>query len=91
MRMAAMILGLGAAGVVAVDKKVRRVREEGCAPLFVCATAGTTVLGSLIQPKKWPRFVREGLWLHVDSASGGFFFCWGDVDAVAFSERLGGE
>jgi glutamate/tyrosine decarboxylase-like PLP-dependent enzyme len=82
---AARLCGLGTEAVrsVGVDAdlrldledlaaRIRRDREEGLAPFFVVATAGTTNTG-VIDPIG-PASVlaaREGLWFHVDAAWGG--------------------
>lgn len=93
---AAIIAGLGkdAVWLVPVDPKgriiptelaalVTRARDQGFTPLYVNATAGTTVLGS------YDPFVeisaickREGMWMHVDASWGG---------PVVFSEKLRAE
>jgi glutamate/tyrosine decarboxylase-like PLP-dependent enzyme len=53
-------------------EQIARDREEGFAPFFVAATAGTTAAGAL-DPIAGAADVaeREGLWLHVDAAWGG--------------------
>ncbi|NXM82524.1 CSAD decarboxylase, partial [Oenanthe oenanthe] len=55
-----------------LEKEIQRVKAEGSEPLFVCATSGTTVLGSF-DPLDAIADVcaRHGLWLHVDAAWGG--------------------
>lgn len=82
---AAVIAGLGAAAVwpVPVDPRgrmdpaqlaacVARARAAGATPLYVNATAGTTVLGSYDPlPEISAVCRREGLWLHVDASWGG--------------------
>jgi glutamate/tyrosine decarboxylase-like PLP-dependent enzyme len=89
---AAMILGLGTAGVVpiptdrwgklcvsALETAISVSRKSGQAPFAVVATAGTTVTGN-IDPLSEIADVcaRERLWLHVDASYGG---------AVIFSPR----
>ncbi|KAF2237444.1 PLP-dependent transferase [Viridothelium virens] len=90
---AASLLGLGDGAVRAVPvdaggrmtgaalaKAVQAAREEGELPFFVCATAGTTVMGSFDEVEGIAEVcAREGLWLHVDASWGG---------GVVFSERL---
>lgn len=87
---AATTAGMGSAAVVpvAVDGAGRMVpsaleaavvaaRGRGMTPLYVNATAGTTVLGSFDPfPEIADVCAREGLWMHVDASWGG---------AVAFS------
>ncbi|NWW37793.1 CSAD decarboxylase, partial [Panurus biarmicus] len=55
-----------------LEKEIQRVKAEGSEPLFVCATSGTTVLGSF-DPLDAVADIcaRHGLWLHVDAAWGG--------------------
>ncbi|KAJ4422643.1 Glutamate decarboxylase 2, partial [Gnomoniopsis sp. IMI 355080] len=90
---AAIIAGLGkdAVWLVPVDATgrmipaelaalVARARAEGFTPLYVNATAGTTVLGSYDPfPEISAVCKREGLWMHVDASWGG---------PVVFSEKL---
>ena len=81
----AMIAGLGtdAARRVGIDHEGRMIPEaleaaigeairEGYRPIFVCATAGTTVYGAYdpIEPIA-DIAQRHGMWLHVDGAYGG--------------------
>jgi len=55
-------------------------RQAGETPLYVCATAGTTVLGSYDPIGSISEICKnEGLWLHVDGSWGG---------GVIFSEKL---
>ncbi|KAK8087892.1 glutamate decarboxylase [Apiospora hydei] len=85
---AAVTCGMGAAAVVpvAVDPRtgcmdpaalratVLRVHDdgEGRTPLYVNATAGTTVLGSFDDFRAISAVCREfGLWLHIDGSWGG--------------------
>lgn len=51
--------------------------EGGDAPLFVCATAGTTVLGAFDDIRAISSVCEEyGLWLHIDASWGGpAIFC----------------
>lgn len=87
----AMLLGLGTAGVIAVEtdrnsrmrvealeRSLREVKGQGKRPFCVVATAGTTTTGNIDPLAAIARVCREhGLWLHVDAAYGG---------ALAFSE-----
>ncbi|SPQ24690.1 4938ebcc-93ee-415d-a4aa-358a23ed7a75 [Thermothielavioides terrestris] len=82
---AAVTCGLGSSSVwtVPVDgegrmdpdalrRLVQRSRAEGNTPLYVNATAGTTVLGSYDPIEAVAAVCREfGLWLHVDASWGG--------------------
>lgn len=92
---AASVAGLGTAAVrtVPVDGAgrmrpdalaagIRAARDEGFTPLYVCATAGTTVLGSYDDVPALAAVCRaEGVWLHVDASWGG---------SAVFSARHGG-
>ncbi|ATY63024.1 Pyridoxal phosphate-dependent decarboxylase [Cordyceps militaris] len=87
---AAVACGMGAASCIAVptdpagrmcvaalERLVLDAKARGCTPLYVNATAGTTVLGAFDPIRAIKRVcVAHGLWLHVDGAWGG---------AVAFS------
>lgn len=91
-RKAAMMLGLGMEGAVAVatDENSRmrpeslrdeigRARDRGQEPFCVIATAGTTVTGNIDPLFEIGEIAREqGLWFHVDAAYGG---------ALIFSEK----
>jgi glutamate decarboxylase len=82
---AATICGMGSSAVwtVPVDAQgrmdpaalrtlVERARAEGRTPLYVNATAGTTVLGSYDPIEEIAAVCREyNLWLHVDASWGG--------------------
>lgn len=82
---AAVTCGMGAAAVVpvAVDDEGRmepaalraavlRARAEGRTPLYVNATAGTTVMGSYDPFEALSAVCKEfGLWLHIDGSWGG--------------------
>lgn len=88
---AATTIGLGADAVrlVPVDTagrmipaelaaRIQRARDQGCTPLYVNATAGTTVLGSYDPfPEIAAVCKRENVWMHVDASWGG---------SVVFSE-----
>lgn len=62
---------------VRVDLLAERVasdRAAGFTPFFVCANAGTTNTGAVDDLSALADLcAREGLWLHVDGAYGGFF------------------
>lgn len=93
---AAIIAGLGkdAVWLVPVDATgrmipaelaalVARAKAQGFTPLYVNATAGTTVLGSYDPFLEISAVCkREGLWMHVDASWGG---------PVVFSEKLRAE
>ncbi|KAL2015815.1 hypothetical protein VTK56DRAFT_4731 [Thermocarpiscus australiensis] len=82
---AAVTCGLGSAAVwtVPVDKAGRmvpsalrdlviRAKSEGKTPLYVNATAGTTVLGSFDPFEEIAAVCREfNLWMHIDASWGG--------------------
>ncbi|BFZ54775.1 Glutamate decarboxylase 2 [Savitreella phatthalungensis] len=88
---AAIQLGLGRASVIAVDiddqgrilpealrAAVVNARADGKTPLYVNATAGTTVLGSFDPFTAISAICKEfGMWLHIDGSWGG---------SVAFSD-----
>jgi glutamate/tyrosine decarboxylase-like PLP-dependent enzyme len=95
-RKAAMILGLGTSGVIAVEAdensrmrpeslldKLSKARAEGQEPFCVVATAGTTVTGNIDPLVLTGEIAREhGLWFHVDAAYGG---------GLIFSEKYCGR
>lgn len=82
---AAAVVGLGAGAVrlvpvdaagrmapAALAERIRGARAEGMTPLYVNATAGTTVLGSYDPlPEVAAVCRREGVWMHVDASWGG--------------------
>lgn len=82
---AAQICGFGSSSVwsVPVDAQgsmlvselevlIRKARDEDLTPFFVCATSGTTVLGSYDPlPAIAKVCEREHLWFHVDASWGG--------------------
>ncbi|OJD15072.1 hypothetical protein AJ78_04643 [Emergomyces pasteurianus Ep9510] len=84
---AAQMLGLGSSAVwsVPVDGKGRMIaksledlvvkaKSEGWTPLYVNATAGTTVLGSFDPLEQIAPICRKyNLWFHVDASLGGSF------------------
>lgn len=56
-----------------LEREVSRAREAGFAPIAVCANAGATNTGAVDPLDAMADFcAREGLWLHVDAAYGGF-------------------
>ncbi len=63
-------------------RKIEEIRKEGYVPFFLCATAGTTISGSIDPIEEISEICKKyGVWLHVDAAHGG---------AVIFSERYKG-
>lgn len=82
---AATTIGLGADAVrlvpvdtagrmvpAALAARIQHARGEGCTPLYVNATAGTTVLGSYDPfPDIAAVCKRERVWMHVDASWGG--------------------
>ncbi|XP_021094395.1 acidic amino acid decarboxylase GADL1 isoform X2 [Heterocephalus glaber] len=80
MKKSASFLGIGTENVCFVEtdgrgkmipeeleKQVLQARKEGAAPFLVCATSGTTVLGSFDPLEEIADVCdRHGLWLHVD-------------------------
>jgi aromatic-L-amino-acid decarboxylase len=78
----AMIAGIGARRLRAIDvddafamrpdslaRQIRKDREAGLEPFFVCATVGTTSSEALDPLPEIGRICQdEGLWLHVDAA-----------------------
>jgi len=64
--------GAGRMRVDALHEAIRSDRARGLRPIFVNATAGTTVLGAFDPLRDVAAVARdEGLWLHVDGAWGG--------------------
>ncbi|MEO5667462.1 MAG: aminotransferase class V-fold PLP-dependent enzyme, partial [Bdellovibrionota bacterium] len=58
--------------VALLDEALAECRKRGDTPLMVCATAGTTVLGSFDPIREISTVCRRhGIWLHVDGAWGG--------------------
>ncbi|KAI5920519.1 pyridoxal phosphate-dependent transferase [Camillea tinctor] len=73
----------GRMDVSALKAAIARDRAAGRTPLYVNATAGTTVLGSFDPLRDIAAVCEdEGLWMHVDASWGG---------AVAFSGALRGK
>jgi aromatic-L-amino-acid decarboxylase len=82
---AALISGIGRANLraIGVDERfamrpdlladqIRRDRQNGLVPCFVCATVGTTSSQAIDPVPEIGRICREGgLWLHVDAAMAG--------------------
>jgi glutamate decarboxylase len=89
---AAQMIGLGSSAVICVpvddagsmipaelEALIIRSKEQGKTPLFINATAGTTVLGSFDPFEAISAIARRHkLWMHIDGAWGG---------SVIFSER----
>ncbi|KAM3068855.1 hypothetical protein ACMFMG_011017 [Clarireedia jacksonii] len=70
----------GAMDSVALEKEIRVSISCGHIPLFVAATAGTTVRGAFDPLEEIGKIAHKyGAWFHVDA-------CWGG--ATAFSEKL---
>ncbi|XP_069469714.1 glutamate decarboxylase 1-like isoform X1 [Ambystoma mexicanum] len=82
---AAAVLGIGTDFVIAVkcdergkmvpselEAKIQATKKEGCHPLYVSATAGTTVFGAFDPLADIAEICeKHGLWMHVDAAWGG--------------------
>lgn len=82
---AAILLGFGANAVVSIpvnsvgemrvdllEREIIRTKEEGYTPLYINATAGTTVFGSFdpfVEISKIAK--RYNLWFHIDGSWGG--------------------
>lgn len=70
----------GRMSVSELERMIHAARDEGMTPLFVNATAGTTVLGAFDPlPEIAVLCRREKLWFHVDASWGG---------SAIFSSRL---
>ncbi|RZB39942.1 glutamate decarboxylase-like protein 1 [Asbolus verrucosus] len=68
-----------------LEKQISRSKETGCVPLFVNATAGTTVLGAVDPIEKIADICNKyKLWLHVDACYGGTLLL-----SKNYKERLG--
>lgn len=90
---AAQILGLGSKAVIsipvdssgkmipsALEEAISKSRQRGETPLYICATAGTTVMGSYDPIIPLSKIAKsEKMWLHIDGSWGG---------AVIFSPTL---
>ena len=56
----------------ALEEQIKKDRQAGFTPFFVCATVGTTSSNAMDPLPEIGRICREeGLWLHVDSAMSG--------------------
>ena len=59
--------------VAELQRLVREDRTNGLSPVAVCANAGTTSTGAIDPLADMSEYcAREGIWLHVDAAYGGF-------------------
>ncbi|KJE94528.1 glutamic acid decarboxylase isoform 67 [Capsaspora owczarzaki ATCC 30864] len=81
----AALMGLGMRHVIAVDvdrrgkmipadldAKIQLAKDDGLAPFFVNATAGTTVVGAFDPFEEIAAVCKKhGVWMHVDAAWGG--------------------
>lgn len=57
---------------MALEKAIEETKESGRIPFFVCATAGTTVLGAFDDFVEISKICqRHKIWLHVDACLGG--------------------
>ena len=84
-RQAAAQLGLGEQAVVAVavdteyrmsavklQETLQALKQEGCLPIAIVATAGTTDFGSIDPLREISEIAQKlGVWLHIDAAYGG--------------------
>ncbi|KAM4689211.1 glutamate decarboxylase 1-like [Discoglossus pictus] len=82
---AAAVLGIGTDNAIAIkcdergkmipsdlEKKILQAKEEGYVPLYVNATAGTTVYGAFDPLSNIADICEKyGIWMHVDAAWGG--------------------
>jgi len=80
-----MVLGIGLENCLSVksddkgkmiveelEKAVEKAKNDGCVPLMVIATAGTTVLGAFDDFNKISQICNNNqMWMHVDGAWGG--------------------
>ena len=72
--------------VAELSRLIREDRANGLVPLAVCANAGTASTGAVDPlPDLAEHCAREGIWLHVDAAYGGFA-----IVTDAGRERLAG-
>ena len=91
---AASVVGLGSQAVISVpvdqdgcmdpehlEAEIQRAVATGRKPFYVCATAGTTVLGSFDPLRTIGEIARRyGCWYHVDACWGGSFVFAGRAD-----------
>jgi aromatic-L-amino-acid decarboxylase len=65
--------------VDALAERIAEDRSQGLTPFLIAAAAGTTNTGAVDPlPELADLAAREGLWLHVDAAYGGFFLLTGE-------------
>ncbi len=65
--------------VDALAERIAEDRRQGLTPFLIAAAAGTTNTGAVDPlPELADLAAREGLWLHVDAAYGGFFLLTGE-------------
>jgi glutamate/tyrosine decarboxylase-like PLP-dependent enzyme len=56
-----------------LERRIARARRDGLSPIAVCANAGATNTGAVDPLDEMAEVcAREGIWLHVDAAYGGF-------------------
>lgn len=63
---------IGKMDVQDLEAQIQRFIEDGCEPMMVSATAGTTVLGAYDDLVSISHLCRKyQMWMHVDAAWGG--------------------
>ena len=75
-------------------RRVGEDRADGLQPLAVCANAGTTSTGAVDPLAAMAEYcTREGIWLHVDAAYGGFSLVTEEgtelLDGIALADSVG--
>jgi len=64
-----------------LELRIQEAKDEGIVPFFVCATAGTTVVGAYDDLDEIAAVCeRHGVWMHVDA-------CWGGGAALSTKHR----